>query len=733
MTNQPAISLTTAIEDVKGVGSRRGAAFRRIGIRCVADLIRHVPTRYETLLPEQTLAEVGESLGPFDGEQVNVSARGEVATCRMKRGRRTRFEATLEDGTATALLTWFNAGWMNGRMHPGDRIRVTGKAKRYGDYIQFVNPQWETLPPPTPAASEESSASEDEPAENEEIATDSPPEDDDGRITEPRERPVYPATEDLPSRIIERVMAGVLDDAVALIDDHLHAAYRRDRALPPLAEAYRMIHRPKDTDEAAVGRRRLAFDELLMLQLGVMLKRHHRHEMLHAPVLTVNDTIDEHIRSRFPFELTAGQEAAITEITGDVAQSKPMNRLLQGDVGAGKTVVALYAMLLAVASKHQAAMMAPTELLAEQHFRSLSKMLEGSTVRIELLTGSVAARERGGLLEDLASGAIDLIVGTHALLTEHVQFSSLGMAVIDEQHRFGVHQRAGLRSKANDAESSPHVLVMTATPIPRTLSLTIFGDLDNSIIHDRPPGRPTIITRAVSGAERPTVYEYVSERLAQGDQAYIVVPAIDAGEGDLTDLTTHIEHLRAGPMQGRSIEALHGRMDRLEREAVMARFSDGETQALVATTVIEVGVDVPNATIMVIEDADRFGLAQLHQLRGRVGRGEKQSLCVLIADPRTEDGQARVNALVETDDGFVIAERDLEIRGPGELFGSRQSGLPPFHVAELPRDMDLLRLARDDAAAWLRDFPLLAGERDELLKKRLLKQYGESLGLVDVA
>ena len=729
VANDATISLTTAIEDVKGVGARRGSAFRKLGIRCVADLIRHVPSRYETLLPEQTLAEVGESIGPFDREQVNVSARGEIATCRMRRGRRTRFEATLEDGTATALLTWFNAGWMSGKMHPGDRIRVTGKAKRYGDYIQFVNPQWEPLPAEPPAAPP---APADDADEEGDAAAESQREDD-GRIAEPCERPVYPATEDLPSRIIERVIAGVLDRAIALIDDHLHASYRRDRALPTLAEAYRMVHRPKDADEAAAGRRRLAFDELLMLQLGVMLKRHHRHEMLHAPPLATGEAIDAHIRARFPFTLTEGQEGAIAEIVADVSQTKPMNRLLQGDVGAGKTVVALHAMLLAVASKHQAAMMAPTELLAEQHFRSLSKLLDGSNVRLELLTGSVAPRNRAALLEDLAGGSVDIIVGTHALLTEHVQFASLGMAVIDEQHRFGVHQRAGLRAKATDAESSPHVLVMTATPIPRTLSLTIFGDLDNSIIRDRPPGRQTIITRAVSGSERPTVYDFVSERLSQGDQAYIVVPVIDPGDGDLTDLTTHLEHLREGPLRGRTIEALHGRMDRLEREAVMARFSAGETQALVATTVIEVGVDVPNATIMVIADADRFGLAQLHQLRGRVGRGEKQSLCVLIADPRTEDGQARVNALVETDDGFVIAERDLEIRGPGELFGSRQSGLPPFHVAELPRDMDLLRLARDDAAAWLREFPLLAGERDELLKKRLLKQYGESLGLVDVA
>jgi ATP-dependent DNA helicase RecG len=325
-----------------------------------------------------------------------------------------------------------------------------------------------------------------------------------------------------------------------------------------------------------------------------------------------------------------------------------------------------------------------------------------------------------------------MVVGTHALLTEQVRFDSLALAVIDEQHRFGVHQRATLRAKTSDERSAPHVLVMTATPIPRTLALTIFGDLDVSTITELPPGRAPTITRFVGSSERDTVYAYVAERLRLGEQAYVVVPVIDESTSGLTDVESHLAWLRSGPLRGCTLAALHGRLPREEREAVMGRFRDGALQALVATTVIEVGVDVPAATIIVIEHADRFGLAQLHQLRGRVGRGGRRGLCVLVADPVTPDGAARLEALVATSDGFAIAEKDLEIRGPGELIGARQSGLAPFRVADLPRDMDLLRLARRDAARWIEEHPTLAGERDALLKKRLLKLHGEALGLADV-
>ncbi|MHC5001693.1 MAG: ATP-dependent DNA helicase RecG [Planctomycetota bacterium] len=704
MTVSDPITLLTDVVDVPGVGPRRATAFRRMGIRCAADLLLHLPMRYEHELAEQTIAAV-EGLVPHGaGERpLQVSVRGEVTAVRFARSRKSRTEATLDDGTGTMSLTWFNAPWLRGKLHPGITVLVWGPVGRYRDYLQMTNPRWSTI----------------------DVDEAAPPRDE-------RYRPIYPASEQVSSAQVEVAVGQVLDPLLAALEDHLHEDYLRAVAMPSLAEAYRMVHRPADEDEPALGRRRLAFDELLLLELGVMLKRRHRRATLHAPALGRTAAIDEHITGRLPFELTASQRQVIDEIGADLARPVPMNRLLQGDVGAGKTVVALYAMLLAVASGHQAALMAPTELLAEQHFESLQSLLTGGRLRLELLTGSMRAAERRGVVEALAAGEVDVIVGTHALLTEQVQFASLAVAVIDEQHRFGVHQRATLRAKTADEHSAPHVLVMTATPIPRTLSLTIFGDLDVSTITELPPGRTPTITKQVTGAERGTVYEFVAGRLAAGEQAYIVVPVIDESTSGLTDVETHLTWLREGPLRGCGLAALHGRLPHEQREAVMRRFREGAIQALVATTVIEVGVDVPDATIIVIEHADRFGLAQLHQLRGRVGRGGHQGLCVLVADPVTPEAGARLAALTATTDGFAIAEKDLEIRGPGELLGARQAGLAPFRVAELPRDLDLLTMARRDAARWIEENPTLAGERDALLKRRLLKAHGDALGLADV-
>ncbi len=748
------VRLTTAIADLPGVGSRRADALRRLDIRCVADLIRHMPMRYEHELEEQSIDQANTgSIAPEHQSHANLAVQGEVLSTRSSPGRRSRFEVTLHDGTGTMLLTWFNAPWMRGRIHPGSHIRAWGKTKRWGDYLQMVNPRWEP------------------------INIDVPVEKRAARL-----RPIYPGSEDVPSPVIEKLIDQVLDAALALLDDHLHEGYRRAKAMPTLAEAYRMVHRPADEDEVKEGRRRLAFDELLMLQLGVMLKRRHRQDTLTAPQLKHNAQIHKHILARFPFELTQHQNAVLDDIIKDLQRKTPMNRLVQGDVGAGKTVVALYAMLTAVASGHQAALMAPTELLAEQHYSSMTQMLEGSRVRIELLTGSLKPAAKRTIHEALAVGEIDILIGTHALITKQVAFKSLAVAVIDEQHRFGVHQRAHLRAKssprratasyggekrsagdvgrtgapnvANFGENkqsdkpspwpsvalrgeslydTPHILVMTATPIPRTLSLTVFGDLDISTIRGMPPGRQPITTKHVSQAKADDVYRYVAERIALGEQAYIVVPVIEESDSGLKDVQSHLEWLAKGPLAGKRLAAMHGRIKRDERETIMNRFRNAEIDALIATTVIEVGVDVPNATLMVIEHADRFGLAQLHQLRGRIGRGERKSVCILIADPKTEEGEARVNAIASTTDGFEIAERDLEIRGPGELFGARQAGLAPFLVAQIPQDTDLLQMARRDATRWIDENPYLDGERDALLKRRLLKAHGKALGLGDVA
>lgn len=698
-------SLTTNIALVPGVGDRRADAFRRLGIRCVADLLLHLPMRYEHELEEQSIGTAsGETVSPNHGTSANLAVQGEVLSAQSKMGRRPRFEATLFDGTGTMLLTWFNAPWMRSKLHPGMTIRAWGKAKRHGDYLQLINAQWEMI----------------NPQENVQPRAE-------------RYRPVYSSNEDLSSAIIEKAVNAVLDDVLTKLDDHLHEGYRDQAALPTLANAYRMVHRPENTDHIASGRRRLAFDELLMLQLGVMLKRRHRHDSLNAPVLKHTAAIEKHIRARFPFTLTEAQDSVIKDMVHDLNRDTPMNRLVQGDVGSGKTVIALYAMLLAVASKQQAALMAPTELLAEQHFASITQMLTGSRVSIELLTGSLKPAQRREIHRRLAEGGIDILIGTHALLTEKVTFKQLAVAVVDEQHRFGVHQRATLRAKSNDPNSSPHVLVMTATPIPRTMSLTVFGDLDISTIRSLPPGRQPIVTKLVGQRKAEEVYTWLAQRVDQGEQAYIVVPVIEESAAGLKDVTSHHEWLSNGPLRGKRLAMLHGRIKREQREAIMHQFRQGEIDVLVATTVIEVGVDVPNASIMIIEHADRFGLAQLHQLRGRIGRGSRKSVCVLIADPVTEDGTARVEAIASMTDGFVIAEKDLEIRGPGELFGSRQSGIAPFRVAEIPRDLELLQMARRDATTWIEDNPRLEGQRDALLKKRLLKAHGKALGLGDVA
>jgi ATP-dependent DNA helicase RecG len=699
------IPLTTNIADVPGVGPRRADAFRNLGIRCVADLILHLPLRYEHELPEQSIAQATARADAARGAEVSISVRGELASLRVApaRGRR-RVEGVLQDDSGSLHLTWFNMPWLAERFHPGHVVRVSGKAKRFRDRLQMVNPRCEAIDP------------------------DQPP-----QARPERYRPVYPASEGLPSWRIEQAVEAVLDEALAELPDHLHPQYRAERALPALAEAYRMMHRPADPQEPLRGRRRLAFDELLLLQLGVMLKRRHRRETLRAPALKRSDAIDAHIVARFPFELTEGQRAVIDEIAGDLTDATPMNRLLQGDVGAGKTVVALYGMLMAVASGHQAALMAPTELLAEQHGDSISRMLTGARVSIEILTGSLTTAQRLATLERLERGEIDILIGTHALLTETVRFRSLAVVVIDEQHRFGVHQRATLRTKGADDRVIPHTLVMTATPIPRTLSLTVFGDLDISTIRGLPPGRQPVRTEVRELARAGEVYPEVARRLAGGEQAYVVVPVIDESDQGLKDVGSHLEWLQDGPLRGRRLAAMHGRPNRPQREQVMDRFRAGAVDALVTTTVIEVGVDVPNASIMVIEHAERFGLAQLHQLRGRIGRSTRRSLCVLLADASTPEAQARLIAVATTGDGFVIAEKDLEIRGPGELFGARQSGLAPFRVVELPRDLELLRLARRDARAWIAENPALAGDRDKILKQRLLKAHGKALGLGDVA
>lgn len=717
--NPMPIRLGSKVLDIPGVGKNRARLFGRLEIHTVSDLLRHLPMRYEHEAQEGGIGQLqAGTIGTARG--IIQSAQWTPGSYAGGFGRKAkgRFTATLADDSGTLNLTWFNAGYLREKLHPGLTLRVQGKVKLFNNYPQIVNPKWEPL------------------------------DDTDAPARDERLRPVYPATEDLPSAVIEKTVAETLPHVLQDLTDPLPDELLKHHAMPPLAKAFEWAHRPDNLDDAGAARRRMAFNELLLLQLGIAMKRAYVHERLAAPDLKFTAAIDKHIRARFPFTLTEQQDKAIDEIAKDLSQPIPMNRLLQGDVGSGKTVVALYALLLSVADRMQGVLLAPTELLAEQHHLSIGRMLEGSDVTTALLTSAhppKAGGERAQLLKDIVEGKIDIVVGTHALLSDHVKFHGLAVAVIDEQHRFGVMQRAAFRDANRHTQPGtdgkrhiPHHLVMTATPIPRTLSLTLFGDLDISTILGLPPGRTPITSRVVERDKSDEVYSYMRTRLERGEQAYVVVPAIDAAGKEsskqLTNVRDHAKLLQDKYCEGYKVATVHGRLKRESREKIMARFRKGDIHVLVATTVIEVGVDVPNATVMIIEHAERFGLAQLHQLRGRVGRGDhgRRSLCVFISEPTTDEAGQRLEAIAATTDGFQIAERDLEIRGMGDFFGTRQSGLPPLRVARIPEDMELLQLAKRDAQDLIGNDPFLHDDKHSALRRVLMQQYGEAMGLIDV-
>ncbi len=701
------MSLTTPIFDIPGVHKEHVHKLEILGVHNVGQLLTHLPHRYEWIHAQSGLGDLEPG--------VIGSAVGEITATKINGfGRKARFQVVLCDETGRLDLVFFNQAFLAKKLSAGMYIRVQGKPVRYGPGLQMSSPQFTIIPFD----------------EVESLDTD---QDDEYR-------PVYPLTEGISSQQIQTILSKVLDQACGLLEDHLSDDYRKERELPSLGDAYRMIHSPETESDVKSARRRLAYDELLMLQLGVHMKRAHLRRTLKAPALPRTPEINERILARMPFVLTDAQQRVVDEISRDLALETPTNRLVQGDVGSGKTIVALDAMLLSIAHGHQAALMAPTELLAEQHYLSMTEMLKGSEVKIALLTGSMLAADREVVVGQIASGDCDLVIGTHSLVSDSVAFHSLAVAVIDEQHRFGVEQRAKLRVKggestSNAQEETPHVIVMTATPIPRTIGLTIFGDLDISTIDKLPPGRTPVITKHVTHEKRSTVYNWANKKIKEGDQVFIVVSAIEPGtksDGKIRDLRSLQKELEGGELHDVHIAALHGRLKRDTREHIMHRFRAGKIDCLIATTVIEVGVDIPNATVMIIEDADRFGLAQLHQLRGRVGRGDKQGVCVLIGDPKTEDGIARLKAMVDTTSGFELSEKDLEIRGAGDVFGTRQSGAPPFKVADPLKEFELLGMARRDAANWIAESPTLDREQDTLARRRLLKAHGQWLGLGDV-
>ncbi len=727
-TGKP-IKLTQGLIDLHGVGPRKARQLAGLGLTNVGKLVAHLPSRHEWHEPAQAIGELVEA--------AQASAIGEVTSTRLAgRYPKQRLEARLTDDSGSVELVWFNGGYLRRQIQPGVLLRVQGKLASFNHKLQFANPAFDVLP----------DAAEDEPGFDPAVRG----------IAERRLFPVYPAGEGLKSRAIALAIVSALDaGALEHIADHLPEPFRQHRALPLLRDAYRMQHAPVDEDEVLRSRRRLAYDELLMLQLGVQLRRAELRQEGAAVALRSDNALHERILSRLPYTPTPGQLSAMAEIAHDLGQTTPANRLIQGDVGSGKTMVAAYAMLMAAATGHQAALMAPTEILAEQHERSLNTMLAKADVRVVLLTGAMTAAERNRVLAEIQMGHADIVIGTHALLTESVRFKSLAVAIIDEQHRFGVEQRAALREKAKDA--IPHTLVMTATPIPRTIAISVLGDLDVTTIGDMPPGRAQVTTEHVPRETRAWAYERLVHHTKHGGLGFVVAPAIGGTTQQLDlmrsndaqpDPDSQLEkeplvgvlelmaELEQGPLAGVRVGLLHGRMASDAREAAMERFRSGETQVLIATTIVEVGVDVPGATCMVIEQADRFGLAQLHQLRGRVGRGRVpdglRPECLLVAEPTTDIGHQRMKAITSTSDGFKLAEADFALRGPGELFGSRQSGALPLRVADLVRDAELLELARRDAQEWVARSPKLGNSEDAVLRRRVLRTVGAWLGLADV-
>ena len=654
-----------------GVGPGRADALRRLGVFTVRDLLMHVPHRYEdasTISPIKRV-KIGEDATILG----RVISKGVFPT---RRGLRV-FQAVVKDESGIIECAWPGQPFLDRSIAVGDLMLLAGSA-RFFHGRQFA------------------------PRETINFGAD-PGDEAKGRVLA-----VYPATEGLSFKQLRALIDRHLDQLLPLVNEYLPPPALEAAKLPPLRDALRMMHRPATLAEAMQGRSRLAFEELLFVNI-----LHRRAKTLaraaRSGIRFVNRRdLTSKLKAKLPFDLTAAQVKVTREIVRDMTSDERMHRLLQGDVGSGKTVVALFAALLAMENGFQAAVMAPTELLAEQHFASISRFLAGSDVRVELLTGSLGAAARREALARLASGEAQIAVGTHALLLEGARFRSLSLAVIDEQHRFGVEQRAAMRAKvAADSGEVPHVLVMTATPIPRTLSLTVFGDLDVSVIRSRPAGRQPVTTRVVTREREQEVYAYLRGRIDAGEQCYVVVPAVEESATGLKDAEGTACTLAAGAFAGARIGVVHGQMPRDEREATMDRFRRHEIDVLVATVVIEVGVDVPNATVMVIEDADRFGLLQLHQLRGRIGRGAHDSVCFLLADPRTPDGRARMEAMHTTSDGFALAEKDLEIRGSGEVFGGRQSGWTDLKLGRLPRDEPIVIDARAVAEALLDGDPEL--------------------------
>lgn len=646
------------IQYIKGVGEKRARLFNKLGIYCIDDLIHYYPRKYEDWSNRTTVKNAPSDQPVF----IKATMITPVKESLIRKGL-TLYKCNFSDGESVIHVTIFNNKYLAKSLRTFDEYVLYGKVERNFTRANMNSPQIERL------------------------------ENANGI------HPIYPATEKLNSKAIAKAEKSALEK-VGTIEETLTDSIIKKYNLCSLDWAIKQIHFPDSIQNVKTARHRLIFEELLTLQLGFLKLKDKKAS---KNKIVIKDDHTKEFYSLLPFKPTGAQVKAISDCINDMASNTTMNRLIQGDVGSGKTAVAAAVMFNVIKNGFQSAMMAPTEILAAQHYASLSKLLIPAGVKIALLTGSTKASEKKAIKTDLMDGKIDLIIGTHALIQNDVEFRNLGLVVTDEQHRFGVEQRANLAMKGNN----PHLMVMSATPIPRTLGLIIYGDLNISILNELPPGRQTIRTDLVNSSYHERIYKFIRNAVDNGQQAYIVCPLVDEGESDLIPAKEYAEHLSNTSFKGYNLGLLHGKMKPKEKDAVMNAFSKGDVDILVSTTVVEVGVDVPNATIMLIENADRFGLSQLHQLRGRVGRGSQQSYCILVTDNKGESAQERLGVMKRTSDGFKIADYDLKARGPGDFFGKRQHGLPNLVIADMLEDMDTLEECQKCACEILDNDPNL--------------------------
>ena len=687
------------VQYLRGIGPEKAKDLAKQGITTVRDLIERIPRAYRDY--SQFKAIIAAQNGQIEALQGTVIAAQE----QKLRGRLSLTKVIISDGSGTAAGVWFNQPWQAKRFPVGTKLLFAGVVERRGAQIQITNPEWEVI---------------DDEGANDPIHA--------GRIV-----PVYPLTGSLNPRDVRRAVKQSIDTAAHLMPSTLPESVRVKQGLMPMPEAWAKIHFPDSEAQKEQARTTLAFEELLVLQVGLALIRQQTVEeqvgISHGP----DGEVTRRFYANLPFSLTAAQEKVIDQVRRDMERAKPMNRLVQGDVGSGKTMVAAAALAKAVDSGHQGVLMAPTEILAEQHYLNLRRIFEPLGVTVVLVTGSLTKKEREANLGLLQMGAAQIAIGTHALIEDRVNFKDLSLVITDEQHRFGVRQRARLQSKG-EGEVVPDVLVMTATPIPRTLALTLYGDLDVSIIDQLPPGRKPVGTYWRPEAARRQVYDHlIKGEVVAGRQGYVICPLVEESDKLQAQAATEWRDRLAEQYPGTRFGLLHGKLKPAEKEAVMEAFRTGEIQVLVATTVVEVGVDVPNASMIVIEGADRFGLSQLHQLRGRVGRGQHQSYCVLISDAKNEEARERMQVMQKYSDGFSLSEKDLELRGPGEFFGTRQHGMPDLKVANPIADLPILEKARAEASAIVQADPQLRAPELQPLRQAIKARLGDAFGFILVS